>query len=258
MSGTNRASGQIYLYDGGAISSVLSDEVAVGVQKVGFIIPINGLVYVVYQDLSGSCALGYIMGRRIIDLCHWTGTLPTFAQKTLYKNFITLLSSGLIYLAGAAIGDLPYSISQHADGGYATLGAIAAPFGTPMIASTDGGSNFRLAKFSGFDTACSWRSLVIQTVNGPMVGYIDKMIVLTKNLAAGARCDLTLEFNQAQTTSSAKQITTANKRRHVFDTFSCPETGVEDFRVVFNWTNGSTSNDCAIRKVIIKGHYKEA
>ena len=51
VSGSNRNQSQIYLYDGAALSSLLSDETAVGVQRIGFLYPKNGIIYVAYQDL---------------------------------------------------------------------------------------------------------------------------------------------------------------------------------------------------------------
>lgn len=254
-SGTNRTKSQIYLYDGAALTAQLADEVAVGVQKIGFLLPIGGVIYVAWQDVSGSYIFGYVAGRSLMPLCYFTGGLPTFAQKTLYKNFVAFLSGGLVYMAGSATPELPYSLSQHADGGFTTCGAIAAPFGVPMIASTQS-TSFKLAKFSGVDTACNWRSLIIPITAGRFMGYIDNVIVKTKNLGASARCDLQLEYNQAQSTSgTAKQITTASKRRHVFDKFANPPGGIEDMRVFLDWTNGHATNDCAIKQIEIIGHY---
>lgn len=255
--GTNRASSQIYLYDGAAISAILSDEVALGVQQIGFILPINGIVYVAYKDLSsaGGFAIGYVAGRQIKPLRYFSGTLPTFAQKTLYKNTILFPSDAVLYSCGAVVEQLPVQISQLADGGYSTVGAIAAPFGTPMVASTQS-SSFRLAKFSGYDTSCTWRSVVIPLIRGRMKGYIDRITVLTKTLAASARCDLVIEANQAASTSTAKQITTTGKRRHVFDSFDLAD--IEDFRLFLNWANGNSTNDCPIRQIQVEGHYVEA
>jgi len=68
LSSPNRTGGQVYLYDGSAVSTLLSDEVAVGVQKIGFIYPVNGIMYIAYQDVSGSNVLGYIVGRQIKPL----------------------------------------------------------------------------------------------------------------------------------------------------------------------------------------------
>jgi hypothetical protein len=220
VTGTNRTEGQIYTYAGDATPTILSDETGVGNQRIGFLYRINGIIYVAYQDLSSTgFIIGYIAGSQIKPLGRFTGTLPNFQQKTLYKNTIMFLSSGLVYSAGALVDTLPFQLSQHADGGYATCGAIAAPFGTPMIASTDGGTNFRLAKFSGYDTACSWKSIVFPVSNARVKGIIDNVVVLTKTLGASARCDLTIEADQGAFTSSVKQITvltnTTTKRKVV-------------------------------------------
>jgi hypothetical protein len=175
----------------------------------------------------------------------------------LYKDTILFLSSGLVWSCGAPIEQLPIQISQFADGGYATCGAIACPFGTPMIASTDGGSNFQLAKFSGYNTACLWKSVVIPAISGRMLGYIDDIIVITKSLGAGASCSLTVEANQGTSISTAQTIAATGKRRHVFSNFGLPSGGIEDFRIALDWSGASASNDCAIKKIIITGHYVE-
>lgn len=255
VTGTNRSKGQIFLYDGSAVSTLLSDETAVGLQRIGWICLVNGIIYIAYQDLSfsGGYKIGYISGRQIKPLAHFTGSLPTYEQKTLYKNTILFLSDSLVYSAGASTENLPFQISQLADGGYDTVGGIAAPFGTPIIASTDT-TNYRLAKFSGYDTSCNWKSIIISMVEqSRKKGMIDRVTVLTGTLGADARCDLKFEFDQNSSNSgTAKQITGTNKRRHIFQGFG---SSFEDFRLFLNWSNGDTSNDCPIRKVIVEGHY---
>lgn len=253
--GTNRASGQIYLYDGGAINSILSDETAVGVQQIGFIIPVNGVMYVAYKDLSSVSGfiIGYVAGRQLVPLRYFSGTLPTFAQKTLYNNTISFISNGKVWSVGAVTPQLPVQVSQHASGGFTTVGALAAPFGTPMVASTQS-TSFKLAKFSGFDVVSAWKSIVVPTVNGRYKGYIDRIIVLTKTLGSGASCALTIERDQASAVSAVMTIA-AGKRRHVFTT-PLPM-AIEDFRVALDWAAGSASNDCAIRKIFVEGHWTE-
>jgi len=253
--GDNRTEGQIYLYDGSATSSLLADETGVGMQRIGFMYKINGIIYVAYQDLSASgFIIGYIQGSQIKELRRYTGTLPTFAQKTLYKNTILTISSGLVYSAGSLVGGLPYQLSQLADGGYTNVGAIAAPFGTPMVASYLS-TDFQLAKFSGYATACNWRSIVIPLSAGGMKGYIDNVTVLTKSLGANARCDLIIEANQATTNSNTMQITGTGITRHSFSGIGLGQ--IEDFRVFLNWANGNATNDCAIRKIFIDYHFVE-
>ena len=258
ISGTNRNKSQIYLYDGSVVSSILNDETAVGLYKIGFIYPLNGIVYVCYQDLSytGGYVIGYIAGRQIVPIKYFTGSLPTYAQKTLYKNTILFLSSGLVYSVGAIVPDLlPNQISQHADGGYATCGAIAAPFGTPIVASTDSGSNHRLAKFSGYDTACNWRSVVMPITQGKLKGQIDEIVVLTNNLGANAKCTLQLEYDQDTLDSgTAKNITGTGTQRHYLRNFGG---AYNDFRVFIDWSGGNATNNAAIRSIFITGHYVE-
>ena len=254
-SGTNRASSQIYLYDGSAVSTILSDEVALGLQQIGFIMPVNGVIYVAYKDLSstGGFVIGYVSGRQIKPLRYFTGSLPTFAKKTLYKNTIIFESGGLIYSMGAVVEQLPLQISQLADGGYSTVGALSAPFGTPMVASTES-TSFKLAKFSGYDVNCTWKSIIIPTVSGTMVGMIDKIVVMTNVLASGASCALKIESNQGVTSTTIGNITTTGKTRHVF---KVPVSDVQDFRIFLNWSGGSTSNPVEIKSVSVLGHYIE-
>lgn len=257
VTGTNRTQGQIYLYDGAALISTLTDEAGVGYQRIGFLYRINGIVYVAYQDLSSvGFIIGYINGKSITPLRRFTGTLPNFQQKTLYKNTILFLSSGLVYSAGAMVGELPYQLSQHADGGHATVGAIAAPFGTPMISSYDGASTYKLAQFSGYDTACSWKSIVFPVSLGKYKGYIDEIVVLTNTLGASASCALTIESDQASATTSAKTIATTGKRRHYFTNFGI--NGIEDFKIALDFSGGSVTNPVSIRSIRINGHYVES
>lgn len=252
--GTNRTSSQIYTYEAGATTSVLSDETAVGLQRIGFVFPFNGIVYVAYQDLSftGGYKIGYISGRRIETLAHFTGTLPDHRQKTLYKNMILFAAGGKLYTAGSIIPELPFAISQHAPGGHSTVGAVAAPFGEPMVASTVS-TNYRLAKFSGYSTNTAWRSIIIPVSQQRSLGYVSYIEVFTRELGSGASCDLKLEINQAQSSTSAYTITTGN-RRHILNV---NKKDVEDLRVFLDWSNGSATNPCPIRKINIYGNYAE-
>lgn len=253
---TDRQYASIFLYDPSASTAQLIDELAVGAQKIGFLMPVEGIVYVAYQDLTsaGGFCIGYINGRAITPLRYFTGTLPTFAQKFLYNNCVAFVSGGNIYTVGAVVETLPVQISQLASGGFATVGAAAAPFGNPMIASTVS-TSFKLAQFSGFDVNSTWRSIVIPVVSGAMVGFIDKVIVLTAPMATGARCDITVEANQATKSGTAMPITGTAQRRF---TFNVPGlVSIEDFRLLLNWANGSAANPARIRQIEVLGHFVE-
>lgn len=259
ITGTNRSTGQIYLYDGAATKSILADEVGIGIQKIGFLYVLDGTIFVAYQDLSstGGYHIGYILGRTIKRLASFTGTLPTFAQKTLFEHTILFASGGKIWSFGAVSPDFPAQISQIADGGYATVGALASPFGNVLIASTDGGgTNFRLAQFSGYELTTIWKSVVIPCTFGRMKGYIDEISVLTRALGhASAKATLSIEANQTVTTSTSKIISGIGERRFVFTGFGLG--GIEDFRVAISFSNGSATYPVKIRKISGRGHFVE-
>ena len=255
-SGTNRTASQLYLYDGAAQVSTLSDETAIGVQRIGFLHIINGILYIAYEDLTSTgFIIGFVQGKAIVPLVRYNGTLPTFNKKTLFKNTILFLSDNLLYSAGALVPELPFQLSQIATSTYSTSGAVAAPFGTVFVSSTDGGSNFSLAKFSGFTKSTSWKSIVFPVSLGRFRSMVDSITVLTKTLGAGASCALTLETDQASDTSNILTVTTTGKRRHVFNGVGLGQ--IEDFRVVLDSSSGSTTNDCLIRSIKIDGHFVE-
>lgn len=247
--------GQIYLYDGSAISNLLSDEAGLGSQKIGFLYVINGIVYVAYQDnTSGYFAIGWMSGRQLKPLRYFTGSLPDHRQKTLYKNTIIFVSGENIYSVGAPVEQLPVQVSTLADAGYSTVGGLAAPFGTPMVASTDG-TNSRLAKFSGLSTDSNWKSITLDVTDGRKLGKITCVIVSTKTLSANARADLILEGNQGSVSSSAFNISGTGETRHVFRSIDLK--GVEDVRVAIDSGNGDSTNPCPIRKIELLGNFVE-
>jgi hypothetical protein len=254
-----RQQSQVYIYDGSALSNILADEAGIGFQKIGWLYVVNGIVYICYQDLSsGIYTIGYFAGRQIKPLRYFTGTLPDHRQKTLYKNTILFASQDKLWSCGAVVEQLPIQISKLADGGYATLGAVAAPFGTPMIASTDVGSNFRLAKFSGYAVDSYWKSDFVDITQGKNLGRVNTVIVHTKPLGASAKATLILEGNQAGdagNASSTLSIETTGKTRHVFNTVGLAP--MEDVRVAIDFATGNASNDCPIRKIVLLGNYVE-
>ena len=248
--------GQIYLYDGSAISNILSDEAGVGDQKIGFLYVLNGNVFVAYDDKSSDgFSIGVLQGRIIKPLRYFKGTLPTHRQKALYKNTILFVSSVDIWSFGASVEQLPIQISKLADGGYATIGGIASPFGTPMVASSDGGSNHRLAKFGGYSTDSNYKSVFIDITKDRNLGKVHTILVSTKALGANAKSEITLEGNQGDKTSNILIVTGTGKTRHVFKTLTLP--AVEDVRTIVSYANGHVTNDCPIRKIILLGSFVE-
>lgn len=254
--GDARTSSEVYMYDGGALTNVLADEAAVGIQKIGFLYVLNGLVYVCFDDLSADgFTFAFIAGRQIKPLRYFKGSLPTHRQKTLYKNTILFTSGESIFSVGSIAQQLPLQISQLADGGLPILGGIAAPFGTPMIASSDNDGNARVAIFAGYDVNSNLRSVFTDTTKGVNLGKVKKVIVITKELQAFAKCNIYIEVDQAKLTSNVLEVTGETKTRHVFNSIALE--AAQDLRIFVDYSQGDVVNDCPIRKIIILGNYVE-
>lgn len=248
-------SGEVFMYDGSAVSNILSDEVAVGDQRIGFLYVHNGVIYIAYDDKSATgFAIGWLNGRTIKPLRYFTGALPNHRQKILYKNTITFISTTDIWSVGAPVEQLPVQVSKLCDGGYTTVGAIACPFGTPIISSTQS-TSFRLAKLSGYSTDSYWKSIMLDLTSERDLGKINSVIVQTKALGAGAKAEITIEGNQGSKTSNTLTVETTGKTRHVFNTITLGP--VEDIRVIISYTNGDTTNHCPIRKITLLGSFVE-
>lgn len=166
------------------------------------------------------------------------------------------LSSSLVWSAGAIVNEFPFQLSQIGDGGYSTVGGIGSPFGTPLVASSQSAS-FKISKLTGFTTDAEWNSILFSLVGGFNKGFIDSVTVLTKVLGANARCDLTVLANQGVSTNQAAlQIKGTGVTRHHFTNVGLGS--IEDFKIKLDFSNGNATNDCLVRKIIIKGHYVES
>lgn len=245
----------VYLYDGSAISNILSDESGVGDQQIGFLYVLNGNVFIAYEDISSDgYSIGFISGRQIKPLRYFNGTLPGHRQKALYKNTIIFASGSNIMSFGASVEQLPLQISTLATVGSAAIGAIACPFGDPLVATVED-TDHVLSKFSGYSTNSSWKSRCVDVTQGRMLGKINDIIVYTKPLTENARCDVTLLGNQEKETSSAFPISGTDVTRTVIRSVDLP--ALEDLRILLDWSNGHASEDCPIRKIVIEGNFVE-
>lgn len=255
LTGNNRSLSQIYIWDGSGIPTTLEDETAVGLQRIGFLTVVSGVIWLAYEDLSSNTfKIGYLSGPRIIQTGVYNGSLPLFNQKTLYKNSLLFVAGTKIFSHGSLTPELPFQTSQIARGKYSTnVGGLAAPFGTPLIGS-DNASNYSLAKFNNYSVNTTWTSLLMQISQGRHLGYIDELIVTTEAFASGGRVDMTLKYNDENSNSGAKTINTASTRRHIFKNISA--SSIENLRLVMDWTNGSATIPVKVKKVEVVGHHQ--
>ena len=251
--------GQIYMYDGSAVSNILSDETGIGDQKIGFLYIKNGLLFIAYKDLSsGVFAIGWLRGRELVPSRYFSGSLPDHRQKALYMNTLLFVSDNEVWSYGSSVDQLPLQISKLSSGGLATIGAIASPFGTPMISSSNG-INYQLSQYNGYSLSTNWKSVFIDTTSGRHLGKVHTVIIKSKALGADAGCVITLEGNQGNTdarnTSNELVYTGEGKTRQVFTSIIMND--VEDLRAIIDFATGDATNDCPIRSIECLGTYAE-
>lgn len=251
LSGANKNTASIYVWDG------TTDSWEAEIRVMGYIGALyvkNGILYVFYRDISstGGYKLAYVSGSTIVDLANYPGAVPEFYQVTDYKDFIIWSSDGALYAFGAGDKDMPTRLFQLGDAGYATVGGLVCPFGTVMVASTDGGSNFRLAKFSGYDVNSNWKSLMFDITANGQVSKIEKIRINFEQLQTGARVDWKLLNNKGVTIYSD---TISYAKLGAVTTHYYPINGKveENFRIEFDYTNGDTTNTVKIKSAKIYG-----
>lgn len=248
LSGANKNSASIFVWDGTTNSWEL--EIKLDGTAGGSHVK-NGTLFQFYKDISntGGFKLAYVSGSNVTDVANFTGALPAFYQITDYKDFIIWNSNGFIFAWGTGDKDLPVRLFQLADGGFSTVGGVITPFGTPIIASNES-TSYKLAKFSGYDVASSWKSLLFDLtgMESTEPGKIDLVRVNFEKLTSGARVDFALKDNQGNTIySDIISFAKLGARTNVF----YPLNGkvAENFRTEFDYANGSTSATVAIKNV---------
>jgi len=260
VSGSNKNIASIYIWDGNASS--WEDEITVR-GEIGALHVANNRLYAFWRDISGKSRIGLVNAGdgTIDDLELWDGSLPEYYQVTDYKGHIIWVSDGLIYAYGAPHFNLEPKIFQLADAGHATGGGIVCPFSVPLVASYTG-SNYKIAKFSGYDTSSYWRSLLFDVSateeNAEGKSIIDKIIFNIGKLASGARADI--KFYDESGVQIGDTITishTNNGAVHqVIENINSGQ--IDCFRINIDFSNGSTSNPVKFKSIVIKGHTVES
>ena len=249
--GSNKNACSLYVWDG----TQTSWELEIKLMGTGGALHYkNGVLFVFYSDISstGGFKLGYVSGNGIVDVANFTGALPDFYQVTDYLDFILWNANGSLWAFGSGDKDLPTRLFQIADGGHANVGCVVAPFGTPIIASWDAGSNYRLAKFSGYDVTSSWKSLMFDiTGDSKNGGMIDSVRINFETLTTGARVDWKLLDNNGRTIYS--DIISFAKLGAVTTAYYPIKKGTENFRIEFDYANGDTTNTVKIKSCAIYG-----
>jgi len=262
LTGSNKNSASIFIWDG-TTDSWESEIKLMG--TVGGLHVKNGVMFVFYQDLTntGGYKLAYVNGSSITDVANFTGGLPAYYQITDFEDFIIWNSNGDIWAFGSGDKDLPVRLFQMADGGYATVGCVVCPFGTPIIASWDAGSNYKLAKFSGYDTNSSWKSTIFDVSGDSKNTGIDSVRINFEKLTSGARVDWRLVNNEGTViyptpaSGNSTEVISYSKLGAISSKYY-PLNGLttDNFRIEFDYSSGSTSATVQIKNAKIYGSSK--
>lgn len=251
LSGSNKNQASIYVWDG-TTAKPESEIVLNG--TVGGLYVKNSILYLFYQDVSntGGYKLAYVNGTSIVDLVNYSGGLPEYYQISEYKDFIIWNAGGSIYAWGSGDKELPIRFFQIADGGYATVGGVSTPFGTPVVASWDDSTNYKLAKWSGYDTTSYWKSLMFDITGTGKTSSIESIRINFEKLESGARVDWSLVNNRGETIYT--DIISYAKLGAVTTAYY-PINGKiqENFRIEFDYASGSTSTTVKLKAVRIRG-----
>lgn len=251
LTGSNKNRASLFVWDG--TTDQPETEITLS-GTVGGLYVKNSILYVFYQDVTntGGYKLAYVNGSQIIDLANFTGSLPAFYQISEYKDFIIWNSSGLIYAWGSGDKELPIKMFQLADAGHSTVGGIVSPFGTPIIASYDGASAYRLAKFSGYDVSSNWKSLIFDITGTGRQSSIESIRINFEELDANAYVAWSLVNNKGDTIYN--DVISNTKLGGVTTAFY-PINGKvqENFRIEFDYSAGSAAATVKLKSIRIKG-----
>ncbi len=253
VSGINVNQSAIYRWNGYS-SSWEGDHVEIS-GRIGALYTKNGITYVWHESfLDGTARLtfGYLSGSRVVPIRSFSGTLPLYYQVGEMENYIVWISSGRLYAYGPLSDEIEADLIQIMSPQYTdNTGGIANPFGEMIIASHDTGSNYSLERESGYETASNYKTMLFNT-KPDIKSEIDKIIINTNVLATGARVDLTLKNNQGTSLWTGAISHTGDgaiTKKKFF-----PKAQGENFRLEYDFTNGSSSNPVEIRNLLIEGH----
>lgn len=242
VSNNNITRGAVYIW--GGTPTLPNQEIIVG-GKVGALFVDKGTVYVFYRDLTdinSGYKMGYISGLNIIDLCAFKGGLPLIGQVCKHKGFIKWVGGEYVWAYGSPDGKSAPMLYQCNDGGLTTVGALAAPFGTLLVASqTD--ATYQLSKCTGYETNSYWKSMMFP------VGRctVQSLVVYVEPLTAGARADFSLTYDNGNITNAKEMaITETGIVRKEFDIGQRID---NNFRVEIDFSSGSATYPVKINRI---------
>jgi hypothetical protein len=255
VTGSNMNQSGVYTWNGVA-GSWEGDPIEVN-GRIGALYTKNGVTFVWWQDAGTSSEfnLGYLVGTQIKGLKKCEGTLPLYYQVGEFKGYLAWISDGLVYLYGSSDPDTPIKFFQYTSSTYTTtVGGIGFALGSLMTASHNASTGYNIAKASNYTVDSSWKTRAFDVYQPGVVSYIDKIQVVTEQMSTGARVDCVLTYDQGKSTSTLSNIA-YSASNYIFHKILDKSYKLQDFRLDFDFANGSTTNPVKIRSILIKGHF---
>ncbi len=256
LSGNNQVKNSLFVWD--TVSVTWDYEVPRIKRGGGMFIKTDGVLYIFYEDItsSGAGRLGYVNGTQIVEVAQWDGGIPAFNQIWEDDGFICFISTvgseDLAFAWGSGDPSLPTRLFQLTKADYNTIGGVGSPFGDIMVASTDGATNFSIAKESGYQTDAYWKGVQQMTSGANALAYHDRMILSLEQperyaaLRVALRNSKNIEFFM----KSLSFETDGDITKKIY-TFGKDQ---EDMRFEADWSLGSRTNTISLRSAIITGH----
>jgi len=256
IAGNNSNEAAIYTWNG--VATTWGSYVIIK-GRIGALLADNGIVYVWYQEenADGGYKLGYVNGNMIQELESYEGSMPLYYQVTKQGGILNWISNHKVYSWGTLNKKVvPPVLFNLMDGGLSEVGGLGNPFGTLMIASHDGASAYQLAKASGLDVNSEAYSLVFDVTKGNKHGMISEILVDIYPMSTGARMDINIlpDLVVANSASIGTISHTGDGATIIRKSFY-PNKECDNFKLKYDYVNGSTTNTVKVRKIKIFGHY---
>lgn len=227
----------------------------------------EGVFYQFYVSPEGVNKLAYIEGTTLIDVVGYSSLvydIPEHYQVCEFKGYIlwtSPIATSPIYAYGPGEPGFPSRLFKYADPGLTNAGGMISPHYSisvptvvraPLISSTDGSSNHKIAKLLNYDTACSWKSVLYDITGTGKNSKINNVRFNFEKLASGARVNWSLVNNRGETIYS--DIISYSKLG-AKTTAHYPLNGkvAENFRIELDYSNGSTTAPVSIKNIKIDG-----
>jgi hypothetical protein len=215
--------------------------------KIGALYANGGVVYL-YDMTSSDDAfdVSYLNGSKATPLQSIAGTLPTYHERTWYKEFLTFCADANIVQVGQQ--DSSLNIISNFTNTLTGAVCISNPFGTLIIANTVG-----LYYEDGLATNSHAETLSFVCGQPFHNGMIEFIGVRTTKITGGT-VTLTIKPNKSTTSTDWATIVINENGDLVDSSYYDKELnmeGLQDFKIEIDWDN--TAHNIGIAEIYLKG-----